>query len=187
MRRYCNYTVINNKHNNYMIVSLDKYILLSGWLRNWTNSVTEATIYLLLTVHSYCFRAKGVVLCSQKAFLLPYNTQPLALSWSSFLLFFLHLLCLWMQSKDTKGSRGKCSMRSYEKKWTKDWEGKSKKLNIPHSREKEREIKMGKKQKKKGKEIKRKGSRSNPVQLQQELRRKVKWFGDGGGILSNLM
>lgn len=34
---------------------------------------------------------------------------------------------------------------------------------------------------------KRKESRSNSVQLQQELGRKVKWLGEGGSILTNLM
>lgn len=64
-------------------------------------------------------------------------------------------------------------------------------LNILHYGEREQEIelftKKGKIREKKTEERKRKGSRSNCVQLQQELRRKVKWLGEGGGTPSNLM
>lgn len=43
--------------------------------------------------------------------------------------------------------------------------------------------KKGKRMEKKTEGRKRKGRRSSSVQLQQELRRKVKWSEEGGGVL----
>lgn len=60
--------------------------------------------------------------------------------------------------------------------------------SITGRRDKHREEprKGERKGKRRQKERKRKGSRSNSVQLQKELRRKVKWLGEGGGTVANL-